>query len=374
MSPDTLTQDNLPRFARIGAPQAMRTPLVPQWNEHEYLYQSRPISCDPPMLLLVDPSSLHSIPVPYVEYAREHPSRDPTNTAGEFPSLLHLFSCWSLCWLGWLRTTFKHSEEAEEALLADRPRFLQQHGILCLLPQDIRKCIAYNGDNGQINGFEKLFVYLECSSAAGELRERIVAYFYSSPHLRGHLSTSTHLVVASYFLNSSYQFFVDLFQRLTETTLYNGLRALMQLWELLYMDSYDGADSYPDTYADRGSADCPPIQHNTDSIPSSSSIHSRSFVLFTFPVTCDSTTQSKEILKSSSESQIQRPAPLGLEFIIWMVNAGTFPSSSQISLFLQKWIPLIHVTAPPDALTAWASRPWQDYDLAYFSRPCRWRD
>ena len=75
------------------------------------------------------------------------------------------------------------------------------------------------------------------------------------------------------------------------------------------MDSYDGADSYPDTCADRGSADCPPIQHNTDSIPSSSPIHSRSFVLFTFPVTCDSTTQclcklvGQTVLVTKSESQ-----------------------------------------------------------------------
>jgi hypothetical protein len=56
------------------------------------------------------------------------------------------------------------------------------------MPQGIRKYIYYNGDNGQIRGFDELFVYLERSSAAAELRERIVAYFKSHLDLRGHLS------------------------------------------------------------------------------------------------------------------------------------------------------------------------------------------
>jgi hypothetical protein len=68
--------------------------------------------------------------------------------------------------------------------------FLQQHDILPLLPRDIRKHVHHNGDNGQIKGFEELFVHLERSSAACELRERIVAYFKGSPLLHGHLSRS----------------------------------------------------------------------------------------------------------------------------------------------------------------------------------------
>ena len=92
--------------------------------------------------------------------------------------------------VAWLANTFRDSEEAEEALAADRQRFLQQRAILRLLPRDIRKHVNHNGDNGQIKGFEELFVYLERSSAAGELRARMIAYFKGCPVLRAHLSRS----------------------------------------------------------------------------------------------------------------------------------------------------------------------------------------
>jgi hypothetical protein len=93
-----------------------------------------------------------------------------------------------VCQPAWLAMTFNDSEEAEEALGADRPRFVQRQDIMVLIPRDIKKHIHHSGDNGQIKGFEELFVHLERSSAASELRGLIVAYFKTYPELRGHLS------------------------------------------------------------------------------------------------------------------------------------------------------------------------------------------
>ena len=73
-------------------------------------------------------------------------------------------------------------------LSTDRPRFILRKDMMTLIPSNIKKRIIHPGDNGQIQGFQELFVHLERSSAADELRALIVEYFMRSPQLRAHLS------------------------------------------------------------------------------------------------------------------------------------------------------------------------------------------
>ena len=88
----------------------------------------------------------------------------------------------------WIETTFIDGENAEIDLSDDRPAFIQRKDIMTLIPGRIRKHIVHQGDNGQIEGFQELFVHLERSPAAEDLRRLIVDYFARSPALRGHLS------------------------------------------------------------------------------------------------------------------------------------------------------------------------------------------
>ena len=81
-------------------------------------------------------------------------------------------------------------EGAEMDLRTDRPKFLQRPDILALIPKRIKRHITHPGDVGQIYGFQELFLYLEQSSAAIDLRLLVTAYFASSPYLRRHLSMS----------------------------------------------------------------------------------------------------------------------------------------------------------------------------------------
>ena len=89
---------------------------------------------------------------------------------------------------GWISATFLDGEDAETDLSADRPRSMQRKDIMELIPKGIKKHIVHPGVEGQIWGFEELFVHLERSTAAGELRRLIIDYFTRSPSLRGHLS------------------------------------------------------------------------------------------------------------------------------------------------------------------------------------------
>ena len=102
------------------------------------------------------------------------------------------------CWrsliagrLGWIAATFLDGEDAEMDLSMDRPKFLQRRDIMALIPKHIKRHITHSGDNGQIHGFQELFLYLEKSAAAMDLRQLVAAYFASSPELRSHLSMSS---------------------------------------------------------------------------------------------------------------------------------------------------------------------------------------
>src|ERR1700733_1786922 len=59
---------------------------------------------------------------------------------------------------------------------------------MALIPRNIKTHILHPGDTGQIRGFEELFVYLEITPVALELRQLVVTYFAESPALRSHLS------------------------------------------------------------------------------------------------------------------------------------------------------------------------------------------
>ena len=83
-----------------------------------------------------------------------------------------------------------NGEDAEMDLSVDRARFLQRRDIIVLIPKHIKKHMIHPGDNGQIQGFQELFIHLEKSSAAMDLRRLVVAYFAESPELRSHLSKS----------------------------------------------------------------------------------------------------------------------------------------------------------------------------------------
>ena len=89
---------------------------------------------------------------------------------------------------GWTSHTFINSEEAENDLRMDRAQFVQQRELMASLPADIRKHIVHLGDNAQVKGFEDLFIFLDRSPTADNLRQMVVHYFNKSPSLRGHLS------------------------------------------------------------------------------------------------------------------------------------------------------------------------------------------
>ena len=95
--------------------------------------------------------------------------------------------------LSWTTTTFVDGVDAEADLSQDRAKFLKRRDIMVLIPRHIKRFIIHPGDNGQIRGFEELFVYLEITSAASELRRLVEAYFAESPALQLHLSMSPAL-------------------------------------------------------------------------------------------------------------------------------------------------------------------------------------
>lgn len=72
------------------------------------------------------------------------------------------------------------------SLCADRSGFLR-HGQIVLIPIHIRSHIVHPGDNAQIEGFRKLFDYLNTDPAADDVRQLVVNYFNDYPYLQQHL-------------------------------------------------------------------------------------------------------------------------------------------------------------------------------------------
>jgi hypothetical protein len=56
-----------------------------------------------------------------------------------------------------------------------------------LIPRHIERHIVHIGDNAQIEGFRKLFEYLNANQAADDLRQLVVNYFNGHPVLQPHL-------------------------------------------------------------------------------------------------------------------------------------------------------------------------------------------
>ena len=69
----------------------------------------------------------------------------------------------------------------------ERSGVLQSHLMMDLVPRDIKRHIHHQGDNAQIEGFRKLFDYLNTDPAADDLRQLVVNYFNDRPCLRSHL-------------------------------------------------------------------------------------------------------------------------------------------------------------------------------------------
>ena len=101
-------------------------------------------------------------------------------------SVARLISITSLV-SGWLGDTFVKSDDAEDSLRADHSGFRRNGHLMELVPRDIQRHIIDDGDNARIEGFRKLFDYLNTDPAANDLRQLIVNYFNDHPYLREHL-------------------------------------------------------------------------------------------------------------------------------------------------------------------------------------------
>ena len=95
---------------------------------------------------------------------------------------------------------------------------MQQPDILELVPSEIKKHLDHWGDCGHIEGFGKLFNYLERNQAAADLRESIKDYFRAHRDLRGHLSVFFSFTVTR--LPIIFRTFA--LQGTTRTALYDG--------------------------------------------------------------------------------------------------------------------------------------------------------
>ena len=67
---------------------------------------------------------------------------------------------------------------------------MQWEGVSKLLPQNVRVHLNNVTGDGQIRGFDELFVYLARSAAAGELRKKVLEFFSATPEIREHLKPS----------------------------------------------------------------------------------------------------------------------------------------------------------------------------------------
>ena len=64
---------------------------------------------------------------------------------------------------------------------------MQWGGVSKLLPRNVRVHLNNGTGDGQIKGFNELFVYLARSAAADELRKKVLEFFSATSDLRGHL-------------------------------------------------------------------------------------------------------------------------------------------------------------------------------------------
>ena len=73
------------------------------------------------------------------------------------------------------------------ALNDEREAFLQWGHALELMPRHVRVCLNNKTGDGQIKGFDELFVYLARTEASDELREKVLEFFIRTPVLQQHL-------------------------------------------------------------------------------------------------------------------------------------------------------------------------------------------
>jgi len=85
--------------------------------------------------------------------------------------------------LGWLADTFINSNGAEDGLCRDRAGFLQSVQME-LIPRHVERHLVHTGDNAHIEGFRKLFEYLNTEPAADDLRQLVVNYFNDVRYLQ----------------------------------------------------------------------------------------------------------------------------------------------------------------------------------------------
>ena len=76
------------------------------------------------------------------------------------------------------------------ALNDARVAFLQWGGVSKLLPQGVRMHLNNGTGDGQIKGFNELFLFLAGSVGADELRKKVLEFFSFTPSLEGHLKSS----------------------------------------------------------------------------------------------------------------------------------------------------------------------------------------
>lgn len=76
------------------------------------------------------------------------------------------------------------------ALNNEREAFLHWGKASRLMPRHVRVCLNNKTGDGQIKGFDELFVYLARTEASDELREKVLEFFSITPALKRHLKPS----------------------------------------------------------------------------------------------------------------------------------------------------------------------------------------
>jgi len=101
--------------------------------------------------------------------------------------LLFLSKLLSALIRGWTSQIFKDSDNAEDALCADRAGLVKHDEIRALIPRRIWTHIIHSESSAQIKGVEDLFIHLNTDPNADGLRRLINDYFVNSPPLTAHL-------------------------------------------------------------------------------------------------------------------------------------------------------------------------------------------
>ena len=101
--------------------------------------------------------------------------------------LLFLSELLSALMRGWTSQIFKDSDNAEDALCADRAGLVKHDEIRALIPRRIWTHIIHSESSAQIKGVEDLFIHLNTDLNADGLRRLINDYFANSPPLSAHL-------------------------------------------------------------------------------------------------------------------------------------------------------------------------------------------